>query len=127
MRISDWSSDVCSSDLIAAPAFAQGTPAAPMAQAPATPGVGDAIDRALGDLGSASNAGQGDAPMALSLQILIIMGLLTVLPGIVLMMTSFTRIIIVLSILRHEIGRPSFRERVCQYVLISVVVVYLKK
>src|SRR3546814_9138839 len=75
-----------------------------MAQAPATPGAGDAIDRALGDLGSASNAGQGDAPMALSLQILIIMGLLTVLPGIVLMMTSFTRIIIVLSILRQALG-----------------------
>src|SRR3546814_17131457 len=75
-----------------------------MAPAPATPGVGDAIDRALGDLGSASNAGQGDAPMALSLQILIIMGLLTVLPGIVLMMNSFKRIIIVLSILRQALG-----------------------
>ena len=40
----------------------------------------------------------------MSLQVLIIMGLLTVLPGIVLMMTSFTRIIIVLSILRQALG-----------------------
>ncbi len=88
---------------IAAPAFAQAAPAAPVA-APATPGVGDAIDRALGDLGSAQSASQGDAPLSLSLQILIIMGLLTVLPGILLMMTSFTRIIIVLAILRQALG-----------------------
>jgi flagellar biosynthetic protein FliP len=38
------------------------------------------------------------------LQILIIMGLLTILPGILLMMTSFTRIIIVLSIVRQALG-----------------------
>ena len=88
---------------IAAPAFAQAAPTAPAA-APATPGVGDAIDRALGDLGSAQGAGQGEAPLSLSLQILIIMGLLTVLPGILLMMTSFTRIIIVLAILRQALG-----------------------
>jgi flagellar biosynthetic protein FliP len=81
--------------LFAAPAFAQGVPApAPVA----TPGVGDAVDRALGDLGG------GDAPLSLSLQVLIIMGLLTVLPGILLMMTSFTRIIIVLSVLRQALG-----------------------
>lgn len=87
---------------VMAPAFAQGAatpPAAPAAAAPAaTPGPGDAIDRALGDLGG------GEAPLSLSLQILIIMGLLTVLPGILLMMTSFTRIIIVLAILRQALG-----------------------
>jgi flagellar biosynthetic protein FliP len=87
---------------IAAPAFAQAAPAAP-ATMPA-PGVGDAIDRALGDLGGAQSASQGDAPLSLSLQILIIMGLLTILPGILLMMTSFTRIIIVLAILRQALG-----------------------
>jgi flagellar biosynthetic protein FliP len=94
---------------IAAPSFAQTapTPAAPAAvAAPAQPAVGDALDRALGDLGKASaqNQAKGDAPMALSLQILIIMGLLSILPGILLMMTSFTRIIIVLSILRQALG-----------------------
>ncbi|MDF2387337.1 flagellar type III secretion system pore protein FliP [Nostoc ellipsosporum NOK] len=83
--------------LFAFPAFAQG--AAPVAPAPvATPGVGDAVDRALGDLGG------GNAPLSLSLQVLIIMGLLTVLPGILLMMTSFTRIIIVLALLRQALG-----------------------
>ncbi len=80
--------------ILATPAFAQVAPPA----APSAPGVGDAVDRALGDLGG------GNAPLSLSLQILIIMGLLSVLPGIVLMMTSFTRIIIVLSLLRQALG-----------------------
>ena len=82
--------------LFAFPAFAQG--AAPVAPPAAPPGTGEAIDRALGQLGG------GDAPLSLSLQVLIIMGLLTVLPGILLMMTSFTRIIIVLSLLRQALG-----------------------
>ncbi len=68
--------------------------------APATPGGGQpgALDRALGTI-----AGEG-RPLSLSLQILLLMSLLTVLPSILLMMTSFTRIIIVLSILRQAIG-----------------------
>ena len=82
--------------MVAEPAFAQGAPTPP--SLPAPPGTGDAIDRALGDLGG------GNAPLSLSLQVLIIMGLLSVLPGILLMMTSFTRIIIVLSILRQALG-----------------------
>lgn len=82
--------------LVAFPAFAQAAPAAPVA--PVTPGAGDALDRALGQLGG------GQAPLSLSLQVLIIMGLLTVLPGILLMMTSFTRIVIVLAILRQALG-----------------------
>ena len=82
--------------LVAAPAFAQGVPA------PAAPGVGDAVDRALGQIGG--QAGGQSAPLSLSLQVLIIMGLLTILPGILLMMTSFTRIIIVLSVLRQALG-----------------------
>ncbi|WP_140231472.1 flagellar type III secretion system pore protein FliP [Sphingomonas japonica] len=81
--------------VIAEPAIAQ-TVAPPAA--PAAPGVGDAVDRALGDLGG------GDAPLSLSLQVLIIMGLLTILPSLLLMMTSFTRIIIVLSVLRQALG-----------------------
>src|SRR2546430_15527458 len=43
-------------------------------------------------------------PMSMPLQLLLLMSLLTVLPSILLMMTSFTRIIIVLSILRQAIG-----------------------
>ena len=79
--------------IVAHPALAQGLPT----PAP-TPGVGDAADKALKELGG------GNAPMALSLQILIVMGLLTILPGILLMMTSFTRIIIVLAIVRQAMG-----------------------
>ena len=80
---------------VAVPAFAQG--AAPV------PGVGDAVDRALGQLGGQQQAGQSGS-LSLSLQVLIIMGLLTILPGILLMMTSFTRIVIVLAILRQAMG-----------------------
>ena len=83
--------------LMAFPAFAQAAPGAP-----ATPGVGDAVDRALGQLGGQS--GGQSAPLSLSLQVLIIMGLLTILPGILLMMTSFTRIVIVLAMLRQALG-----------------------
>jgi flagellar biosynthesis protein FliP len=83
--------------LFAFPALAQSAPA-PLPAPAATPGMGDAVDRALGELGG------GNAPLSLSLQLLIIMGLLTVLPGILLMMTSFTRIVIVLAILRQALG-----------------------
>jgi len=80
---------------------------APVAPAPATapapaatpgPGQPGALDRALNTV-----AGDG-RPLSLSLQILLMMSLLTVLPSVLLMMTSFTRIIIVLSILRTAIG-----------------------
>jgi flagellar biosynthetic protein FliP len=61
--------------------------------------VSGALDRALGAAG-----GEQQAPLTLSLQLLLIMGLLTILPALVLMMTSFTRIIVVLSILRQALG-----------------------
>lgn len=56
------------------------------------------MEKALGTV-----AGDGRS-LSLSLQILLLMGLLTVLPSLILMMTSFTRIIIVLSILRQALG-----------------------
>ena len=56
------------------------------------------MEKALGAV-----AGDGRS-LSLSLQILLLMGLLTVLPSLILMMTSFTRIIIVLSILRQALG-----------------------
>ncbi len=46
----------------------------------------------------------GSQPLSLSLQIVLLMSVLTVLPSLILMMTSFTRIIIVLSILRQALG-----------------------
>jgi flagellar biosynthetic protein FliP len=47
---------------------------------------------------------QGGTTYSLSLQILMLMSFLTVLPSIVLGMTSFTRIVIVMSILRQALG-----------------------
>ena len=61
--------------------------------------ISGALDRALG-----ATAGEEQAPLTLSLQLLLIMGLLTILPALILMMTSFTRIIVVLSILRQALG-----------------------
>ena len=78
--------------LAAHPAFAQATaPAGPVQSS-------GALTRALSDV-----SGDGRS-LSLSLQILILMSLLTVLPSLVLMMTSFTRIIIVLSLLRQALG-----------------------
>jgi flagellar biosynthetic protein FliP len=83
----------------AAPAPTAAPAAAPPAAAP-PPAAGQpgAIDRALRSVAGTSQ------PLSMSLQILLLMTLLTVLPSILLMMTSFTRIIIVLSILRQAIG-----------------------
>lgn len=76
-------------------------PDAALAAGPAvdTPGIGSAIERALGSEG----AGE-DTPLSFSLQLLVLMSLLTILPALVLMMTSFLRILVVLSILRQAIG-----------------------
>ncbi len=81
------------SALLALPALL--TPAVAQAQV-AVPG---ALDRAF----SSMSGGQGSG-MSMSLQLLLIMGLLTILPGLILMMTSFTRILVVLSILRQALG-----------------------
>lgn len=70
-----------------------------LAAAPDAAGIGGALERALG----ADGAGE-DAPLSFSIQLLLIMSLLTILPAIVLMMTSFLRILIVLTILRQAIG-----------------------
>lgn len=61
--------------------------------------VPGAIDRLFQSVGGQSSSG-----LSTSLQILILMGLLTILPSLILMMTSFMRILIVLSILRQAIG-----------------------
>ena len=58
-----------------------------------------ALDRAFGAVSGAQGSG-----LSLSLQILILMGLLTILPSLVLMMSSFTRILVVLAILRQALG-----------------------
>jgi flagellar biosynthetic protein FliP len=66
---------------------------------PVAAGIGTAVERALGDRGAGA-----DSPLSMSLQLLVVMGLLTILPALVLMMTSFLRILVVLSILRQALG-----------------------
>lgn len=60
--------------------------------------IGLAADLLSGRTGAARE------PLSFSLQVLILMTLLSVLPSVLLMMTAFTRIIIVLSILRQALG-----------------------
>ena len=71
--------------------------------APAPAASGSAIPGALDRAFSSMNGGPGGG-MTLSMQMLIIMGLLTILPTLILMMTSFTRVLVVFSILRQAIG-----------------------
>ena len=90
---------------LAAPALAQsansGAPALP-GVAP-IPSLGTTMPGAMDRAFTTMNGGPGGG-MTMSLQLLLIMGLLTILPSLVLMMTSFTRILIVLSILRQALG-----------------------
>ncbi|MEL0252032.1 MAG: flagellar type III secretion system pore protein FliP, partial [Novosphingobium sp.] len=80
-------------------AFAQAAAAGPApAQQPAA--ISGALDRAFGQMAGAQSGGS----LSLSLQLLLIMGLLTILPSLILMMTSFTRVLVVLSILRQAMG-----------------------
>ncbi len=53
-----------------------------------------------------STNGDGTQKYSINIQLLAIMTVLTMLPAMILMMTSFTRIIIVLSILRQALGMP---------------------
>jgi len=67
------------------------------------PSFGQSISSGLPAL-NITDQGNGETTYSLSLQILALMTALTVLPSLVLGMTSFTRIIIVLSILRQAMG-----------------------
>lgn len=87
-KLKNISIAVTASLIAATPAHAAGSATA----------TGQGLERALDTI-----SGNGE-PLSLSLQLLLFMGLLTILPSIVLMMTSFTRIIIVLSILRQALG-----------------------
>ncbi len=106
--------------------FALAVPLA-LAQAPAAPapltGVAPAVTQPTGVFaapGSAASApgspfklnigleGTGErGEVSIAVQILIIMTLLSVAPSIVLLMTSFTRIVIVLGFVRTALGTPS--------------------
>jgi flagellar biosynthetic protein FliP len=80
--------------------FAQvAAPMVPTAPPPAAAAIPGAFDRAFSSMNGGAPTG-----MTMSLQLLLIMGLLTILPSLILMMTSFTRILVVLSILRQAIG-----------------------
>ena len=86
--------------LLISPAQAADVAAAAPAAVPTGSAIPGALDRAFGQIAGAQSGGS----LSLSLQLLLIMGLLTILPSLVLMMTSFTRILVVLAILRQALG-----------------------
>src|SRR3546814_16243210 len=89
MRISDWSSDVCSSDLL----FTEGM------HVPAGETYA-AVEHPKGEFGIYMVSDGANKPYRMKIRA----------PG-----------------FAHQIGRATCRERVCQYVSISVVAVSLKK
>jgi len=84
-------------------------PAAPAATAPASNAAaapakaGDPFRLNIGLEGS----GQAGGQVSVAVQIVIVMTLLSIAPSIVLLMTSFTRIVIVLGFVRTALGTPS--------------------
>src|SRR3546814_15543591 len=100
MRISDWSSDVCSSDLLTITPLATPGPQRDVATAPATAPVAASTARGeqRGDGGSIRVAtAKIDALINLVGELVITQAMLQELAS-------------------HQIGRASCRERVCQYV-----------
>ena len=84
--------------------------ARPARVAPPSPAGGRSLDQALGnalpslDLNLAKT-GEGDGlRLSGSVGIIVMMGLLSLLPSLILMMTSFTRILIVLNFVKQAIG-----------------------
>lgn len=69
------------------------------------PSVGFSADLSL-DAFKITPGDQGTQTYSVNIQLLLLMTSLTLLPAILLMTTSFTRIIIVLSILRQALGMP---------------------
>ncbi|MEJ2393394.1 MAG: flagellar type III secretion system pore protein FliP [Candidatus Thiodiazotropha sp.] len=65
------------------------------------------VDAAGVDAFTVTTDGQGGQTYTLTIQILLFMTVLTLLPGALMMMTSFARIIIVLAILRQALGTQS--------------------
>jgi flagellar biosynthetic protein FliP len=86
------------------PTAAAATPAAAPAPAPAGTPAASATPLRL-NIGLEGTSQTGEVSVAL--QIVIIMTLLSIAPSIVLLMTSFTRIVIVLGFVRTALGTPS--------------------
>ena len=72
-------------------------------RAPAAPGRADPVRLTLNLDGGAG----GPAQMSVAVQIVLLMTLLTVAPSLILLMTSFTRIVIVLGFVRTALGVPN--------------------
>jgi flagellar biosynthetic protein FliP len=87
-----------------------GAPGAPPSQGEAGPGLLDALGKAQGMPSFTLQSGEGDEePLVLSgpVGLVVFMGFLTLLPTLLLLMTSFTRILVVLNLLKQALGLQS--------------------
>src|SRR3546814_18416699 len=103
MRISDWSSDVCSSDLGVGTMLIGGIWTLFSLRKSLAPGIKSGFAAARQNAGTVVAETERDLPM------------------------KWMLVALVAFVVPLEIGRASGRERVCQYVLISAVAVTLKK
>ena len=87
------------------PALAQSDAAGPVASAVSS--FGDDSPIFIPDVGNWLPRAKSKESISTTLQILVVMTLITVLPSIVLMMTCFTRMVIVLVLLRQAMGTQS--------------------
>ncbi len=89
--------------LLVSPGFGQELPTAPAApEAPAAAKSTDPLRLSINLEGA-----EKPAQMSVAVQIVLMMTLLTIAPSLVLLMTSFTRIVIVLGFVRTALGVPS--------------------
>ncbi len=88
---------------VATPAVAQG----PIVAAPAAAPVSNTNPLYIPDVSRFLPQAESKESLSTTLQILVLMTLLTILPSIILMMTCFTRMVIVLVLLRQALGTQS--------------------
>lgn len=92
---------------LAGAVFAQGNPAAPNRPPSAPPGAAPTAGAAPFRLNIGLEGTGQTGEVSVALQIVIVMTLLSLAPSIVLLMTSFTRIVVVLGFVRTALGTPS--------------------
>lgn len=110
-RLAVWAAVTLTAMTARGPAFAQAPVEPPAPAAPAAPSAGPAaiprpIDNPIGipDLRNIAAPATSREGITSTLQILVLLTLLSLAPAILIMTTCFTRIVIVLSLLRQAIG-----------------------
>jgi flagellar biosynthetic protein FliP len=89
---------------VTASAQSGGAPPATLDPRPATPSTLDAVTRALPQIDLKLNEGEDGLRLSGAVGVVVLMGALTLLPTLILLMSSFTRILIVMHFLKQALG-----------------------